>query len=217
MTPSSRFLQQHHYRHPPTPTQLTRANAPAYRTRHNIGNSALPPLPPTTTLNSRSHSLDGLLENEPNAVEGSKLKSSKNEIRRICDSKENARKTKNRRSKSLDDLIDDEDEDSLLILVDAPQSMENIEASNDSLAVHEEEEKLCENEVMIVDDNSRRIHEEEESKKEMSELDDSGFHDGTSSFDDSVSISSSSPSEQQRKSGNFLNKYVKKVKNLMKK
>lgn len=237
-------MQQFH--HPPSTAQQTRhlyrANAPAYRTRHNIGNSALPPLPPNHTLNSRSHSLDGLLESDGCksqniAGEGlnekrissssSKKLNNKNEpmslqYRHRVDSKENIRTTKNRRSKSLDDLLD---EDEMLILVDdEARSMENIEASNESLSHVSPvpSEKLCENEVITIDNSI--LHE---SKNEsIEDQDDSGIHSDvgklqsdTSSLDDdalsnTVSITSSNASERKP---TLLNKYVRKVKNLMKK
>jgi hypothetical protein len=147
-------------------------------------------------------------------------------------SKDAIRNTTNRRSKSLDDLLDDDQ--SLLIVEDEreTQSMENIlekadskRASNESIvcsASQNSSEKLCENEVMMVD-NSMQVQPESDHEESQN---DSGIQcdtpkrqSDTSSFDDdtisnSKSISSSTASE--KKSGKtFLNKYVKKVKNLM--
>jgi hypothetical protein len=149
-------------------------------------------------------------------------------------SKDAIRNTTNRRSKSLDDLLDDDQD--LLIIEDEreTQSMENIlenadskRASNESImcsASHNSSEKMCGNEVMMVD-NSMQV--QPESDPEISQNDSGIQSDGpmrksdTSSFDDdsisnTISISSSTASE--KKSGKtFLNKYVKKVKNLIKK
>lgn len=137
-------------------------------------------------------------------------------------SKDALRKTTNRRSKSLDDLLDD---DQLLIVEDEreTQSMENILASNESIteccASPDPSEKMCENEVMTVD-SSMLIHDDH---------DDSGIHCNTpkllsdaSSFDDdtisnTISLTSSTMSDKKAAGRTFLNKYVKKVKNLMKK
>lgn len=236
-------MQQFH--HPPSTAQQTRlyrANAPSYRTRHNIGNSSLPPLPPNS-LNSRSHSLDGLLESDGsksqniageglnekrNLSSSSKKLNNKNEPMSLryhnVDSKENIRTTKNRRSKSLDDLLD---EDEMLILVDdEARSMENIEASNESLSHVSPvpSEKLCENEVITIDNSI--LHENK--NESIEDQDDSGIHSDvcklqsdTSSLDDdalsnTVSITSSTASER-KPSKTLLNKYVRKVKNLMKK
>lgn len=232
-------MQQFH--HPPSATQqarLYRANVPAYRTRHhNIGNSALPPLPPNHSLNSRSHSLDMLESdgcksqniageglNDKRILSSSKLNNKMEPMSlqyRKVDSKENIRTTKNRRSKSLDDLLDEE----MLILVDDDEarSMENIEASNESLSHVSPvpSEKLCENEVITID-NSIIMHEGK--NESIEDQDDSGIHSDIKlqsdtdedALSNTVSITSSNASE--RKSGKtFLNKYVRKVKNLIKK
>ena len=144
------------------------------------------------------------------------------------DSKDSIKSTSNRRSKSLDDLLDD---DNLLIIEDEreTQSMENIlENSDDKTAsiesingsVSPDSEKMCENEVILVDSSMPAVESEAEN-------DDSGIHSmdahklGASSFDDdtisnSISITSSNASE--KKSGKtFLNKYMKKVKSMIKK
>lgn len=152
-------------------------------------------------------------------------------------SKETIRKTVNRRSKSLDDLLDD---DQLLIVEDEreTQSMENIlektgskVASNESINCSMSPistEKMCENEVIMVD-NSMLLQSEPDDS-EISHNDsgiqcDSGdtpkLQSDASSFEDdtiSNTISLTSSTASERKSGKtFLNKYVKKVKNLMKK
>lgn len=196
---------------------------------HRIGNSALPPLPPNT-LNTRSHSLDGLLDSDScksqwsnnaskgeglNDINANLLASNKsNQQQLLTDSKESVRTNKNRRSKSLDDLID---EDDMLIIEDdrETQSMERI-VSNESLASPVPSEKMCENEVITVDNSI--------SKRESIE-DDSGIQSdiklqSDTSDEDAISntISLTSSNASERKSGKaFLNKYVKKVKNLMKK
>lgn len=243
---------RHHYRHPP-----------ASRSRHHIGNSALPPLPPMH-VNARSHSLDGLLDTNGKTQwsalpTGSGLKMTAeglnnstdnvNEMKSMTDSinqsdgsssKDTIRTTTNRRSKSLDDLLDD---DQLLIVEDEreTQSMENIlentgvkSASNESIDCSVSpvpSEKMCENEVMMVD-SSMMIHTEPEEidyDREYSQ-NDSGIQcdandtpklqSDNSSLDDDISntISITSSTASDKKSGKtFLNKYVKKVKNLMKK
>lgn len=151
--------------------------------------------------------------------------------------KDTIKNTTNRRSKSLDDLLDD---DQMIILEDERevQSMENIlekagceVASNESLRCSLSPistEKVCENEVMMVD-NSMLIHTEPDDRDVSNN--DSGIQcdpsdtpkllsDNSSLDDDAVSntISITSSTASDKKPGKtFLNKYVKKVKNLMKK
>lgn len=198
----------------------------------------MPPLPPNT-LNTRSHSLDGLLDstdscksqwsNNVSTGEGLNEKSTltpngsnKSNQQIKTDSKESIRTSKNRRSKSLDDLID---EDDILLIEDdrETQSLENI-ASTESLANAASpvpSEKMCENEVITVDSS---ILHESPSKRESIE-DDSGIQSdiklqSDTSDEDAISntISLTSSTASERKSGKaFLNKYVKKVRNLMKK
>lgn len=207
---------------------------------HRIGNSALPPLPPNT-LNTRSHSLDGLLDstdgcksqwsNNVSTGEGlndkipssSLLASNKSSQQLKTDSKESIRTSKNRRSKSLDDLID---EDYLIEDDRETQSMENI-ASSESLANAAvspvPSEKMCENEVITVDSSMK--HDKRVSLEDDPHQDDSGIQSdiklqSDTSDEDAISrsISLTSSTASERKSGKaFLNKYVKKVKNLMKK
>jgi hypothetical protein len=134
------------------------------------------------------------------------------------------RKRSNRRSKSLDDLLDD---DQLLIVEDEreTQSMENILASNESIteccASPDPSEKMCGNEVMTVE-NTMLIHDEHDDSQNDSgiQCDTPKRQSDTSSFDDdtisnTISLASSTTSDKKPKT--FLNKYVKKVKNLMKK
>lgn len=201
----------HHYRHPP-----------ASRSRHLIGNSALPPLPPS--INARSHSLDGLLDSStgkaqwtpPGATAEGLNKEKEEEIK-----KENVRNTTNRRSKSLDDLLDD---DQLLIVEDEreTQSMEDILASTESIteccASPDPSEKMCENEVMTVD-NTMSLHDDQDDSGIQCDTprvsDASSFEDDTIS--NSISLASSTASDKKAAGKTFINKYVKKVKNLMKK
>lgn len=152
------------------------------------------------------------------------------------DVKDTIRTTTNRRSKSLDDLLDDDQ----MILEDERevQSMENIlekagceVASNESITASLSPistEKMCENEVMMVD-NSMLIQTEPDDRDVSNN--DSGIHcdpsdtpkllsDNSSLDDDAISntISITSSTTSDKKPGKtFLNKYVKKVKNLMKK
>lgn len=151
--------------------------------------------------------------------------------------KDTIKNTTNRRSKSLDDLLDD---GHLMIIEDERevQSMENIlEKAGNKVTSNESiicslspisTEKLCENEVMMVD-NSMLIQTEPDDRDVSNN--DSGFQcdssdtpkllsDNSSLDDDAVSntISITSSTTSDKKPGkNFLNKYVKKVKNLMKK
>lgn len=220
------------YRHPP-----------AARSRHLIGNSALPPLPPS--INTRSQSLDGFLESNeksqwttPNntvvtAAQGLNKVQFNDDMNTMTEpmnqsdggSRDTIRNTTNRRSKSLDDLID---EDQLLIVEDEreTQSMENILETSDTKMEDTlspaSSEKMCENEVMLVE-NSMSIP----NKDHNASQNDSGIHcemqknpsDGT--FDDdtisNTSFASSTLSADKKSGKTFFNKYVKKVKNLIKK
>ena len=148
------------------------------------------------------------------------------------------RNTTNRRSKSLDDLLDDNEQ--ILIVEDEreTQSMENIlESSGSKMASNESieccaspvpSEKMCENEVMTVDNS---ILMQDELQTDVSQ-NDSGIQcdssdtlklqSDNSSLDDdtisnTISITSSTASDKKTPGKTFLNKYVKKVKNLMKK
>lgn len=203
----------------------------------------MPPLPPN--INTRSHSLDGLLDSNSKessdwtlqnasadlTAEGLYSKNS-NETKPMTDSLNQSnvdsnRKAKNRRSKSLDDLLDDQ----MTIVEDdrETQSMENILESAGSKAdicsttTPVSSEKLCENEVMIVD-SSMTIQPDEPDDSQN----DSGIasdmpvrqSDNSSIDEDTLSNTASltSSTTSDKKSGKtFLNKYVKKVRNLMKK
>lgn len=133
-------------------------------------------------------------------------------------------KRKNRRSKSLDDLLDDQ----MTIVEDdrETQSMENILESAGSKAdicsvTPVSSEKLCENEVMIVD-SSMTIQTDDDSQNDSGVGNDIPVRqsDNSSIDEDTISntISLASSTASDKKSGkSFLNKYVKKVKNLMKK
>jgi hypothetical protein len=135
------------------------------------------------------------------------------------------RTTKNRRSKSLDDLLNENNDDDMLMT----QSMENIlensakTASIDSLSPSSPvpSEKMCENEVITVDCSKELIDDSDCRDDSGIQCDSSKPQSDNSSFDEdavsnSPSISSSTTSE--RKSGRALfSKYLKKVKNLGKK
>lgn len=136
---------------------------------------------------------------------------------------ESVRKTKNRRSKSLDDLLDDQ----MTIVEDdrETQSMENILESAGSKtdicsATPVSSEKLCENEVMIVD-NTMMIQIEEPDDSSQNDSGIGASKSYNSSIDEdtlSNTISLASSTASDKKSGKtFLNKYVKKVKNFIKK
>lgn len=156
----------------------------------------------------------------------------------INQSKEKIKSTTNRRSKSLDDLLDD---DALIIVEDnerETQSMENILESSPAHDItmehqsHESiiacpspvtSEKMMENEVITID-NSIVMHSGDEDQSQN----DSGIHcdtpkhhsDNSSLDEDAISntISMTSSTSAEKKFGKtFLNRYVKKVRNLMKK
>lgn len=232
-TPASRSSRFNNHNSPTARSNRAPSSSSSKAYAHRIGNSALPPLPPNT-LNNRSHSLDGLLDSTTDACKSqwsnndstdeglneiTFTPSNKSSQQLKTDSNESIRTSKNRRSKSLDDLID---EDDMLLMEDdrETQSMENI-VSNESLAnaaSPDPSEKMCENEVITVDSS---MHP---SKGESIE-DDSGIQSDTklqsdTSDEDATSntISLTSSTASERKSGKaFFNKYVKKVKNLMKK
>lgn len=152
-------------------------------------------------------------------------------------SKEAIRNTTSRRSRSLDDLLDDEDDDQLLLGVTDTQSLENILEnagskidSSDSLRFSvspNSSEKMCENEVLIVE-NSMLIPSEPYADNE-STLNDSGIQcdaptcgktsDNSSLEGDTISntISITSSTSDSKPNKTFLNKYIKKVKNMIKK
>lgn len=180
------------------------------------------------SMNQSALAAEGL--NKSNSSEKKPLTESRNQ----SDSKDSIKSTTNRRSKSLDDLLDD---DNLLIVEDEreTQSMENILektdpklASNESITVSAspDVEKMCESEILLVD-SSMPMSDECEV-----ENDDSGIHsmdanklnsEEAGSFDDdtisnTISLTSSTASADKKSSGKtFLNKYMKKVKSLIKK
>lgn len=196
---------------------------------HRIGNSSLPPLPPNT-LNTRSHSLDGLLDSDScksqwsnngskgeglNDKNANLLASNKSNQQQLStDSKESIRTNKNRRSKSLDDLID---EDDMLIIEDdrETQSMEHI-VSNESLASPVPSEKMCENEVITVDNSISKRESIEDDSGIQSDIKLQSDTSDEDAISNTISLTSSTASER-KSSKAFLNKYVKKVKSLMKK
>lgn len=178
-------------------------------------------------MNQSALAAEGL--NKSNNSEKKPLIESRNQ----SDSKDSIKSTTNRRSKSLDDLLDD---DNLLIVEDEreTQSMENILekadpklASNESITISAspDVEKMCESEILLVD-SSMPMSDECEV-----ENDDSGIHSmdanklnsEAGSFDDdtisnTISLTSSTASADKKSSGKtFLNKYMKKVKSLIKK
>lgn len=156
------------------------------------------------------------------------------ESRNQSDSKDSIKSTANRRSKSLDDLLDD---DSLRIVEDEreTQSMENIIEKSDPKLISNESinvspspdaEKMCESEILLVDSSMPM------SDAHELDNDDSGIHsmdtnkpnlEEAGSFDDdtisnTISLTSSTASAERKASGKtFLNKYMKKVKSLIKK
>lgn len=229
-------------------------NPPVSRSRHHIGNSSLPPLPPMH-VSSRSHSLDGLLDSQeaknwstPKEMDSSACLTVeglnyRNDTSDTMDSvnrsdkgmnKEAVRNTTSRRSKSLDDLLD---EDGELLMVET-QSLENILEnagskidSNESVVFSVSpisSEKMCENEVIMID-SSMLVPSEPYIDNDNSQ-NDSGIQCDASNFgiissdnnsldDDTISntISITSSTSESKPNKTFLNKYIKKVKNLIKK
>jgi hypothetical protein len=248
---------------------------PGHGVRRSSGSSGLPPLPPN--ISTRSHSLDGLLETtatnnqlgeatgednqintsgcssfDENKIKSNDVNMSKESIKSSMDS------VKKRRSRSLDDLLDN---DSLIVEDmedddEHTQSMENIlenthsETNNINMNNNNNNdnnnmdhslilcssptpsEKPCENEVLEIMDNSIEIQNSKSNSKlnEHLQNDDSGIQCNSSDNDSlvhrtdnednvsmSISVASSADQRDEKKNKKFLNKYVSKVKKLMKK
>lgn len=193
------------------------------------GLSRRPPLP--TNINSRRHSLDVLASVDNSADEecNNDSKNSKNSNKNDYQNATEVTKSKeiimtkatNRRSRSLDDLLDS-NEDSLLCADedDHTRSLENMQSSGEIPY-----EKPCEHEVITVD-NSIQMHDSDSCLTSMaSHNDDSGIQ--CSSFEETVenvdnedsrsNTESIASIDHERKPKTFLNRYVKKVKSFIKK
>lgn len=174
-------------------------------------------------MNQSAKTAEGL--NKSNNNEKNPVTESMNQ----SDSKDSIKSTTNRRSRSLDDLLDD---DNLLIVEDEreTQSMENILENNDdskhsneyiSCSVSPDAEKMCENEILLVDSSMPVETEVENDDSGIVTMDTPKVLSDAGSIDDdtisnSISLTSSNTSEN-KKGKTFLNKYMKKVKNLIKK
>jgi hypothetical protein len=145
---------------------------------------------------------------------------------------------KKRRSRSLDDLLDN---DSMLVEeLDETQSLENLSENMDKkdkfcCSSPTPSENPCENEVLEIMDNSINVKNghfnnlNDDSGIQCSSSDnDSLIHinnknnnqltDNEDNISMSISVTSSEPrDEKSGKNKKFLNKYVSKVKKLMKK
>ena len=186
------------------------------------GLSHRPPLPPN--INNRSHSLDVLdttdkSSNDDDNAQSKTSKHLKNSNKNksehpsppeLTQNKESTVKASNRRSRSLDDLLDDT-ENSLICVEedDHTRSMENMP------------ELPCEHEVITVN-NSMQMSDQENSVNDDSGIQCCSFDESAENADNedsrsnSVSIASSDLKDE-RKPKTFLNKYVKKVKSFIKK
>lgn len=216
--------------------------------------SQRPPLPPK--IENRYHSCEGLLrDDKKQPTEGQDQTDSKPAVSKSADttpepvkSTEESIKAKNRRSRSMDDLFDDDR--NLTDFLENTQSMENLPAEEPPIepespvkvlgniclnrrfvetAVEPEEdtpdprtdtaspescgEQPCENETITVNNTPRA--EPAEDAKTSPEDDVLSTNSSLNSF---ASVSeTSSASKKTSSSTPFINRYVKKVKSLMKK
>lgn len=207
--------------------------------------SQRPPLPPK--IENRSHSYDGLLgDDKKRATEGQDHVDAKH-ISKSAEaspdtgkSTEESIKTKNRRSRSMDDLFDDDRSQTNFLentqsmenllseeppiapespvkvmgniclnrrFVENPEEVKNAERDLDVDSPESCSEQPCENEIITVDNTPRTFSEPAEK---------------TAPEDDVLSTNSSlnsfaSSTGSKKSSTPFINKYVKKVKSLMKK
>lgn len=217
--------------------------------------SQRPPLPPK--IENRYHSCEGLLRDDnKQPTEGHDHVDSKTAASKSADSTpepvkatEESIKAKNRRSRSMDDLFDDDH--NLTDFLENTQSMENLAASEEppcepqspvktlgniclnrrfvEPAVEAEDtgpddprmdtaspescgEQPCENETITVD-NTPRAEPETEGKTPPED----DVLSTNSSLNSFASASDTVSSTSKKTSTPFINKYVKKVKSLMKK
>ncbi|XP_055529568.1 uncharacterized protein LOC129721252 [Wyeomyia smithii] len=217
--------------------------------------SQRPPLPPK--IETRCHSYDGLLDDDKKrATEGQDRVDSKVPISKSAEntpettkSTEESTKTKNRRSRSMDDLFDDDRD--LAKFLENTQSMENLQSEStpvietpespvklmnniclnrrfvespeaveqdvsvrtaDTASPESCYEQPCENETIIIDSTIRAS----DSKSELKPPSEEDVLSTTSSVQ-SFASSSDATSGSKKSNTPFINKYVKKVKSLMKK
>lgn len=203
-----------------------------------ITSAQRPPLPPQ--ISNRSQSLDGLLDT--NEVVQPAGKSSINEVEgasvrtRKHDKVDSINKSK-RKSKSLEDLLDERDEHRLSTNQpdECTKSLENIvdEQTSKATSKPNEYQQFMANNVNALK-KSENVGDSQESivrapspieqprENETITVENSLRSDTSSLYDDSSSVysrqdSTTSSKDSEKKNKTFLNKYVKKVKSLMKK
>lgn len=211
--------------------------------------SQRPPLPPK--IENRYHSCEGLLRDDNKQLtEGQDNVDSKATASKSAESTpvpvkstEESIKAKNRRSRSMDDLFDDDR--SLSNFLENTQSMENLVSEEPPSTAPQSPVKVlgniclnrrfvepedipdprletaspescgeqpCENETITVD-NTPRAEPESEDKTSSPEDDVLSTNSSLNSF----ASASDTTSMSKKTSTPFINKYVKKVKSLMKK
>lgn len=214
--------------------------------------SQRPPLPPK--IENRCHSYEGLLREDKNRpAEGQDYTDSKTSTPKPTDTApetvkptEESIKTKNRRSRSMDDLFDDDR--NLTDFLENTQSMENLASEEttvepqspvkmmgnicfnrrfaEPIAVEHPEtveprvdtaspescgEQPCEKETITVDSTPRKEHDNEEKPPPDDDV------LSTNSSLNSFASASDTTSVSKKSNTPFINRYVKKVKSLMKK
>ncbi|XP_062543368.1 uncharacterized protein LOC134210936 [Armigeres subalbatus] len=214
--------------------------------------SQRPPLPPK--IENRCHSYEGLLREDKNLpTEGQDYTDSKTPTSKPSDTvaepvkpTEESIKAKNRRSRSMDDLFDDDR--NLTDFLENTQSMENLASEEATVepqspvnmmgnicfnrrfvepAVTEHPECVdprietaspescgeqpCENETITVDSTPRKEHDNEDKLPPEDDV------LSTNSSLNSFASASDTTSASKKSSTPFINRYVKKVKSLMKK
>ncbi|XP_055612930.1 uncharacterized protein LOC129759484, partial [Uranotaenia lowii] len=236
-------------------TELRRSSAAGLN-----ASSQRPPLPPK--METRCRSYEGLLDgNKKGTTEGQdRVDASASQSKSVENTPEPTKpteesiKAKNRRSRSMDDLFDDDDHSPTNFL-ESTQSMENLVSSEEAPAQPETPvkhmgniclnrrfvepsnetdenktstrasdtaspdsccEQPCENETITVDHTPRQSSSEPEANEKMSPAEDDS-RSTTSSLNSYASASDGGSKKQNTNTSPFINKYMKKVKSLMKK
>lgn len=215
--------------------------------------SQRPPLPPK--IENRCHSYEGLLrEDKQRPAEGRDRTDSKIPVSKSTDTTpepvkptEESIKAKNRRSRSMDDLFDDDR--NITDFLENTQSMENLASEEapieepqspvktmgnicfnrrfvepvvaeppetpdpriDTASPESCGEQPCENETITVDSTPRKEHDNEDKAPPEDDV------LSTNSSLNSFASASDTTSVSKKSNTPFINKYVKKVKSLMKK
>lgn len=198
-----------------------------------------PPLPPQ--ISNRSQSLDGLLDSNADEHNAGDIKQTVNEVEGVSvrtrkHDQGDSTKNSNRKSKSMEDLLDERDEHRLSSYQaeDCTKSLEDImdEQKSQEESMEKEYQKFMENNVNAMKkSNDVESQEslvraptpiEQPRENETITVENSLRSDTSSLNDDSSSVysrqdSTTSSKDSEKKNKTFLNKYVKKVKSLMKK